>query len=238
MTRPAFILVHGGWHGSWCWQKLTPLLQAAGARVIAPDLPSMGADPTPAGKVTLDTWSDAVAALVQREPGSVLVGHSLAGAVISQVAERYPATIRHLVYLAAYLLPAGGSVAQAARADAGSLLAPNMIPVQRGLTCTLRGEVLRDAFYGDCSDQDFDDARARLSPQPLKPLAGTVEVTGQRFGSVPRAFIETSRDRAVSLEAQRLMQSRLPCAPVFTLDSDHSPFLSQPEALARILISI
>jgi hypothetical protein len=55
---------------------------------------------------------------------------------------------------------------------------------------------------------------------------------------VPRAYIETTRDRAVSLTAQRQMQTVLPCEPVFTLDADHSPFLSQPEALARILISI
>jgi hypothetical protein len=60
----------------------------------------------------------------------------------------------------------------------------------------------------------------------------------ERFGRVPRAYIETTRDRTISLAAQRAMQAALPCAPVFTLDTDHSAFLSQPEALARILISI
>jgi pimeloyl-ACP methyl ester carboxylesterase len=229
VTQPAFILVHGAWHGPWCWHKLSPLLEATGARVFAPDYST---------QATLESACDQVAEFVDRAPGSVLVGHSLGGAVISRVAERLPSRIRRLVYLAGYLLAPGGSVAQAARADVDSLLAPNMIPAERGVSCTLRREVLRDAFYGNCSEADFEFARERLTPQPLKLLVTALDVTGPGFGSVPRAYVETARDRAVSLEAQRRMQAQLPCAPVFTLDSDHSPFLSQPEPLARILISI
>ena len=229
MTQTTFILVHGAWHGAWCWHKLAPLLEAAGARVIAPDLST---------QATLESACDVVADHIARNPGSVVVGHSLGGAMISQVAERSPSSIRRLVYLAAYLLPAGASVAQAARADVDSLLTPNMIPVERGVSCTLRPAVLRDAFYGSCSDADFEYARQRLTPQPLKPLVTVLDVSERRFGSVPRAYIETARDRAVTLDAQRRMQARHPCAPVHTLDSDHSPFFSQPEPLARILISI
>jgi hypothetical protein len=113
-----------------------------------------------------------------------------------------------------------------------------MIPVKRGLTCALRAEVLREAFYGDCTDEDFDFARERLTPEPIRVLATPVRITPERFGRAPRAYVETLRDRAVTLQAQRRMQAALPCDPVFTLDSDHSPFLSHPEALARILISI
>jgi len=224
-----FILIPGAWHGAWCWHKLIPLLEQAGARVVAPDLPSLG---------TLDDWAALVAGMVERDPGCVLVGHSRAGAVISRVAELAPGAIRTLVYLSAYLLPPDHSVADEARRDAGSLVAPNMVPVKRGLTCTIRAEVLREAFYGECSDQDFEFARARLVPEPIRVLAAPVRVTQQNFGRVPRAYIETLRDRAVTLAAQRRMQSVLPCAPVFTLDTDHSPFLSQPGALGRILISI
>ena len=237
VTPTTFILIHGGWHGAWCWHKLVPLLEALGARVIAPDLPSMGADSTPASAVTLESWGRFVADIAIRAPGSVLVGHSLGGAVISRAAQLAAAQIRQLIYLSAYLLPAGASVASVARADAESLLAPNMIPSEPGVSCTLRPEVLREAFYGDCSDQDFDFARSRLSPQPLKPLATRLGTSGG-FENLPRVYVETTRDRAVSISAQRRMQAVLPCAPVFTLAADHSPFLSQPEALARILISI
>lgn len=238
VNSPTFILVHGAWHGAWCWQKLAPLLETRGARVLAPDMPSMGADATPAASVTLDSWAAKVAALVEAHPGCVLVGHSLGGAVASRAAELAPAPIRQLVYLSAYLLANGDSVAEIARADAGSRIPPSMIPAQRGLTCTLRADAWRETFYGNCTDEDADFAMSRLAPQPLKPLVTPMRISDAAFGRVPRAYIETTRDRAISLQAQRRMQAALPCAPVFTLESDHSPFLSQPEALARILISI
>jgi len=224
-----FVLIHGAWHGAWCWHKLAPLLEASGARVIAPDLASME---------SLDDCAARVTGIVEREPGVVLLGHSRGGAVASRVAELVPDAIRSLVYLSAYLLPDGGSVAEEARRDAGSLVVPNLVPVRRGLNCVIRDEVLRQTFYGECTDEDFEYARARLTPEPLRLLATPVRTTAGRFGRVPRAYIETLRDRAVTHAAQRRMQSVLPCDPVFTLDTDHSPFLSQPEALARILISI
>ncbi len=233
-----FILVHGAWHGAWCWQRLASLLEAHGARVIAPDLPSMGADTTPAEGITLDSWARFVAGLAEQEPGCRLVGHSRAGVIISRAAELAPRAIGDLVYLSAYLLRAGDSVAAEARRDTGSLIAANMIPSRSGVTCALRPEVLREAFYGDCTEEDFAAAAARLSPEPLKPLATPLKITDAAFGTVPRHYIETTRDRAVSLDAQRRMQASLPCATVATLDAGHSPFLSQPEALARILISI
>jgi pimeloyl-ACP methyl ester carboxylesterase len=224
------VLIHGAWHGAWCWRKVTPLLEAAGLRVIAPDLPSLGADITPPGVITLDYWAQFVADL--------LVGHSRGGIVISQAAERVPELIRKLAYLAGFLLPAGETLAAFANGIQDSLVPPNMIPAASGLTCVVRASVLREAFYGTCSDADFEYARARLTPEPLKPLVTPLQLTSERYGRVPRAYIQTTLDRAVTPAAQRHMLSALPCDPVPSIESDHSPFLSQPEALARILISI
>jgi pimeloyl-ACP methyl ester carboxylesterase len=229
VTSRTFVLIPGAWHGAWCWHKLAPLLERSGAKVLAPDLPSQG---------TLEDWAQLVAGIAQREAGCVLVGHSRGGAVISGAAELAPQAIGRLVYLSAYLLADGRSVAEEARGDAGSLIPSNMVAVKRGLTCAIRGEVLRETFYGECTPEDFEFARTRLTPEPLRVLAAPVRTTAERFGRVPRAYIETLRDRAVTHAAQRRMQASLPCDPVFTLDTDHSPFLSQPDALARILISI
>jgi len=229
VTVRNFVLIPGAWHGAWCWHKLTPLLLQAGAKVIAPELSSGG---------SFEEWAQSVAGIVDREPGCVLVGHSRGGAVISRAAELAPQPIGRLVYLSAYLLRDGQSVAEEARRDAGSLIPPNMVAVKRGLTCTIRTEVLRETFYGECTDEDFEYARTRISPEPLRALAAPLRITAARFGRVPRAYIQTLRDRAVTHAAQRRMQSELPCDRVFTLDTDHSPFFSQPEALARILISI
>src|SRR4051794_22012520 len=106
------LLIHGAWHGAWCWHKLAPLLEAAGARVLAPDLPSMGADSTPPGVITLDYWARFIADLIEQQDEPVtLVAHSRGGVIASRVAELVPDRLEKLVYVAAYLLPAGGTVA-------------------------------------------------------------------------------------------------------------------------------
>lgn len=234
-----FLLIHGAWHGAWCWHKLVPFLEATGARVIAPDLPSMGDDITPPDVVTLDYWARFVADLVAREPEPLtLVAHSRGGIVASQAAEFVPERVRRIVYVAAYLLPARATLAAEARHDAESLIPPNMIPAASGLTCTVRAEVIREAFYNRCNDEDAAYALARLTPEPLKPLVTPLELTPARYGRVPRAYVETTFDRVISPTAQRRMRVALPCDPVLTLETDHSPFLSQPETLARMLISI
>jgi pimeloyl-ACP methyl ester carboxylesterase len=110
-----------------------------------------------------------------------------------------------------------------------------MIPAMGGVTCNLRAEVVRSALFGQCTDADYEYALARMTPEPLKPLVTKLLVTAHRFGRVPRAYIECLQDRTVTLTAQRRMQAALPCEPVLTLDSDHSPFLSQPQELARLL---
>lgn len=196
----------------------------------------MGADNGDPREITLARWGRFLADIVgaARDP-VILVGHSRAGVVISETAELVPERISRLVYLSAYLLPAGRTMAAEARADAGSLIAPNMVPADSGVTCGLRAEVVREAFYGRCTDADAAWAMAQLRPEPLRPLVTSPRVTSAGFGRVPRAYIECTADRAVTLASQRRMQAALPCDPVFTLDTDHSPFISAPAALAEIL---
>jgi pimeloyl-ACP methyl ester carboxylesterase len=236
MPRHTFVLIAGAWHGAWCWAKVAPLLEAQGHRVVAPELPATGADPTDPALVTLGGWAQFIAGIVENQSEPVtLVGHSRGGIVISRVAELVPERLRRLVYLSAYLLPAGMTLAESARADAGSLVPANMIPAGGGHTCNLRTEVIREALFGQCTDADYEYALARMSPEPLKPLVTRLKVTTGRFGGVPRAYVECLQDRTVTLAAQRRMQAALPCEPVFTLDSDHSPFLSHPQELALLL---
>lgn len=199
----------------------------------------MGDDNGDPREVTLAAWARFVADVVGAAPDPViLAGHSRAGVVISEAAELVPERIARLVYLSAYLLPAGRTMAAEARADVGSLIAPNMVPADSGLTCILRPDVVREAFYGGCTDADAAWAMAQLRPEPLKPLVTSPRITAARFGRVPRAYIECTADRAVTHGSQRKMQSALACEPVFTLDTDHSPFISAPEALAEALVRL
>lgn len=236
MPQRTYVLIAGAWHGAWCWDKVAPLLEAQGHRVLTPELPATGNDHTDPATVTLESWARFVAGVVANEARPVtLVGHSRGGIVISRAAELIPERVSRLVYVTAYLLPAGVTLAGAARTDSASLVPPNMIPAESGITCTLRLDVIRQALFGQCSEADYQQALPRLTPEPLKPLVTPLKVTAQRFGSVPRTFIECLQDRTVTLAAQRHMQSELPCDPVLTLDSDHSPFLSHPQELAELL---
>lgn len=236
MQPRTFVLVPGAWHGAWCWVKVAPLLEALGHRVLTPELPGTGADRTDPASITLDGWAEFVARIVETEPEPVtLVGHSRGGVVISRAAELAPENLRRLVYLSAYLIPARGSLATTARTDVESLVPPNMIPAAGGVTCSLRREVIRPALFGHCTDEDYDFALAHMAPEPLKPLATKLELTAERFGRVPRVYVECLQDRTVTLAAQRRMQADLPCEQVVAIDSDHSPFLSHAPELALLL---
>jgi len=236
MNARTFVLVAGAWHGAWCWQKIVPLLEARGHRVWTPELPATGSDTSDPANVTLENWARFIVDAINAAPEpAILVGHSRGGIVISRAAEMIPERLRRLVYLTAYLLPAGATLAETARSDEESLVPPNMIPAASGVTCTLRDSVIRDALFGLCADEDYAFALTQMRPEPLKPLVTPLRVTEQRFGRVPRTYIECSQDRTITLAAQRRMHAVLPCDPVLTLASDHSPFLSQPAALAQLL---
>ena len=231
-----FILIHGGYHGGWCWEDLTPLLEAAGHCTLAPNLPGMAGEPTPFERVTLKLTADVVADLVraQKEP-VILVGHSLGGVTLSEVAERVPERIKGLVYLTAILLPNGVSVTD----RIPQLTAPmEVIPSPDGFSVNPNPKEAASIFYNTTDPMKAQRAIERLTPQPMTLINERLNLSDARFGRVKRAYIECKQDRALPLASQRLMQKELPCDPVVTLDTDHSPFLCAPDQTARALIQI
>ena len=234
-----FVLVHGAWHGAWCWYKIVPRLARAGHTVIAPDLPSLGRDRTPIAEVSLDRWADSIGAIVEatKEP-VVLVGHSRGGIVISAVAERLPDRIARLVYVTAFLLRDGETLLAVAATAETSRLVPALIMTPDQSAITVPDAALRDGFYGQCPDEDVTLARMMLMPEPAAPGATPVRVTPERFGRVPRAYIECVRDQAIPVELQRRMARDSACPVVASLDTDHSPFFSTPDALTAALLAL
>src|SRR5215471_8421479 len=123
-----YILVHGAWHGRWCWDQVVPLLRQAGHQVETLDLPGHGQDRTPILEVTLAAYTKRVCETLdaQAEP-VILVGHSMGGIVITQVAEERPEKIQTLVYLTAFLVQNGESVVQITQMNNDSLVGPNLV---------------------------------------------------------------------------------------------------------------
>ena len=234
-----YVLIHGGWHGSWCWEKVLPLLEREGHKVEVPDLPGNGRDKTPIPEISLQAYVDSVCRVLdaQSEP-VILMGHSIGGCIITQAAEYRPDKIKTLVYLAAHLLQNGESLLQVSGADTESLVLPNLIMAEDQSYATLRDEVIKDAFYGDCSNEDVARAKSLLTPQAIAPFATPINTTEENFGRVPRVYIECLRDRALSPSVQKKMYTTLPCKKVISMDTCHSPFLSAPEELVAYLTSL
>jgi pimeloyl-ACP methyl ester carboxylesterase len=235
-----FVLVHGAWHGAWCWYRIVPRLAQAGHTVLAPDLPSLGSDRTPIKDVTLAGWAESIGALIEAatEP-VVLVGHSRGGIVISSVAERLPERIARLVYVAAFLLRDGETLLSVAETVAAtSRIVSNLLTTPDQSAITVPDAALREGFYGQCPEEDVTLARMLLQPEAAAPSATAMHVTPERFGRVPRAYIECRRDQAIPIELQRRMARESDCPVAASLDTDHSPFFSTPEALVEELLRL
>ena len=228
-----FVLVHGGWHGAWCWDKITPLLEQSGHEVLSLDLPGHGEDETPAAEVTLQSYADRVVEALDAQPEPVvLVGHSLGGVAISQAAEQRPGRIEKLVYVCALLLPSGKSASDSTQEDSDSIIF-NDVEVQADLGRILIGEAgMKEALYHDCPEEDFEKARRLVSPQPMAPLGTPITVTEKNFGSVRRTYVSTTQDRVLSSALQEKMLTELPCEKVVSMATGHLPFYAAPEELA------
>ena len=232
-----FVLVHGAWHGAWCWYKVVPRLEQAGHRVVAPDLPSLGSDKTPISQVSLRLWTDRVCQVLDAESAPViLVGHSRGGIVISEAAEARPEKVQRLVYLCAFLLRDGESLIEVAQADSESQIRSHSTIAQERGQVTIHDEGIQDLFYGECGAEDVALARVLLQPEALAPLGTPIHTTEERFGPIPRVYIECLRDKAIGPASQKQMYSAVPCEQVLSMDTDHSPFFSAPDELVAYLL--
>jgi pimeloyl-ACP methyl ester carboxylesterase len=234
-----YVLVHGAWHGAWCWDKVIPLLEAEGHSVTAVDLPGHGDDATPLAGLTQAEYGRRVADAVEAagEP-VVLVGHSMGGMTVTQAAEYVPERIATLVYVCAFLPGPGDSLLTLADGDADARVLPNLEVDEEAGVCTVAEAARVECFYEECDPTNAAAEAAHLGPESLAAFATPVAVTEERAGSVRRIYLECARDRAISVAKQREMWAARPCERVETLDTDHSPFLSRPAELAAHLLAV
>ncbi len=234
-----FVLAHGAWHGAWCWDKLVPILRAGGAKVVTVDYPGHGEDHSTLAYQNTATYVAKVIEAIDREPGKViLVGHSMGGSIISNVAENRPQKVQSLVYLAAALLKDGQNFndVNAAPVDLYSNEGFTILAEDRQ-SVTVKPSAV-PMFYNGCSAEDIEFARAHLGGEAIAALAGRVHITDQNYGTVPRFYIKTLQDLAIAPALQDKMLAAMPVRKVYSLHTGHSPFLSEPEELASILFAI
>jgi pimeloyl-ACP methyl ester carboxylesterase len=247
---------------------LTLDLPGAGVNAIAPtslglrpfDPAAFAAERSPIAGVTQEQRTQAVVALVKKAASLgdgkvILVGHSAGGMTISAVAEQVPDLLLAVVYLAGFMVPNGlPLLAMLQHESLSSALAPGLFvgdPVAIGATRIHAGStdeayrsLLKASFYADVPEADFARMASQLHCDESNAGAlAPSEITPGRFGTVPRHYIRCTQDRAIPLRGQDHMIATVDRAiggrtTTHTLESSHSPFLSQPATLSKILIDV
>ncbi|RQW42921.1 alpha/beta fold hydrolase [Novosphingobium sp. LASN5T] len=238
-----FVLIHGSWHGGWCFDPVAEILRARGHAVLAPTLPGMGGTAEELAAVTLAGWADFALEHCRRlraETGEpvVLAGHSRGGLVVSTAAERDPRAMDALVYICAMMLPDGLSRAEFKKLEGPNPAFDTIISPVHGGVGTVVDPAAAGAVFAQVSPPDLVAAvLPRLIAEPHGPRSEKLALTPERWGSLPRTYVECTQDRTIPIDSQRKMQQFSPGARVVTLDADHSPYLSRPVELADALES-
>jgi pimeloyl-ACP methyl ester carboxylesterase len=217
------------------------LLIAEGHTVIMPDLPGHGRNTTPIKKITLNLYSIYISQLLDNiENNVVLIGHSMGGMVISQVAEQRPEKISQMVYLSAYLPKNGQSVFDLMAINRDGLEGPQT-EIEKAMelsadkrTCMIHADKIIDLFFEKSTPSTQQLALQDFSRQATLPLAARVSLSQENFGSVNKTYISCLNDCVIPVSQQRQMFSQQSCDVLVELDSDHSPFYSCPEKLAEM----
>lgn len=270
------VLVHGFWHGGWCWSLVTERLAAQGVLSAAIDLDGHGlksrdpharwarpfdavafaAEPSPVAAVTA---SSAAATLVEqiRAIGGglpcLVVAHSMGGVVATAAAELAPELIAGLVYVSAFAPVSGLPAASylTSPENAGEVMTSLFVgdPAVTGALRLDTGDAsrhaaLRETFYGDVDNAAAAAAIALFSSDgPVGILGETLAVTTRRYGSVPHTYVVCTRDKVIPVALQRRFIKEIDAvsaAPttVVEFSTSHSPFLSEPTALADVIAPV
>jgi pimeloyl-ACP methyl ester carboxylesterase len=221
------VLIHGGLHGSWCWDRLVPLLNND---TLAVDLPGRGGQPKDAPLITLDDWADHTLAEMAPFTGQpiVLVGHSLGGITLTEVARRMATPPSALVFISCLVPQEGRNAAETIAGDAWPLIFD-----QSGDFAIPPRESVRQSLCNDMNEADTNDVLSRLLPEPPGPFLAPI--TRRGLPDIPRVYIRPRFDMGVTPEKQSQMIENLGGAHDVWIDSGHNVMWSNPTGLADII---
>ncbi len=235
--KQTYVLVHGAWQAPYVWDLVSSDLIKKGNEVIVVELPGHGDDMTPTHTLTLDVYRDKVIDAISKTEGQViLVGHSMGGMVVTAVAESIPAKISKLVYIGAFVPTSGQALVNIS--DPESQLGPSLIPSADHLTLNVNAENLTYLFINDGTAADKEKVVANYRPEPAIPFTTPVTLTNENFGAVAKVYIKTLQDIVISPGLQDQMIASAGITTVYSVNTSHSPFLSQPHEVSKLLLKI
>jgi pimeloyl-ACP methyl ester carboxylesterase len=233
MNSKVFVLVHGVWHGGWCWSRVADILKSRGHRVTAPTHTGLGErSHLLSTDITLQTFVDDIIQHMKFEDLSevVLVGHSFGGAPITGVADRVPDRIAKLIYLDAIMLNSGETwfdllpedlakdrAALAERSSGGLSLPP--APAQS---------------FGVSRPEDVAFLEPRLTPHPFRTFTTALSLDNPIGNGLPATYIECSQP-AYPPAKVALERARRHGWPVAQIRTGHDAMVTAPKGLANLL---
>ncbi len=234
--RSPLICIHGAWHGAWCWKYLTPMLETAGIQVIAPDLPGHTGD---VSQMSLENYRQAIEEIIDAQVTPVtLLGHSLAGLTLTELANRHPTKIKQLIYLAAFIPKDNECLMDCVQAhNMPKNLAIEIVESQPGKIMRLRPQYAKESFYASCSAQDVEFAFSQVCDQAMNTFTTPIHYDLNRIAKIPKSYVLCTEDVAIAAPVQQAMAACVD-AQIYKLKADHSPFFSKAPELSGLIEKI
>lgn len=228
-----FVLVHGAWHGAWCWRRILPGLHEAGHRAFAVSLTGTGERAhLLSSAIRLSTHIDDVAAVVEAEElkGAILVGHSYAGMVITGVADRLADRLAHLVYLDASVPLSGESWS--------SPHPPHVQEARRKVIAETGAIPPADPALFGLSGDDAAWVARRQRPHPGGVYDDPLVFDTARVAALPRCFIDCTAPALETIAPSRQRARTQPGWRYIEIATGHDPMISAPGQMLESLFSL
>jgi len=236
-TAQTFVLVHGAWHGGWCWSRVADRLRTAGHQVFTPTQTGLGERKHLLSKdITLDTFTKDIVNVIEAEELSniILVGHSFGGLAISGTADAMPDRIRHLVYLDSLMVEGGKSPFDS--------LPPDIVAARRKAAEETSGGLSLPApppsAFGVSDAKDTDWVKRRLTPHPLGTYTSTLNIKGPVGDNLPRTYIHCTTPSYAALQGSRNWVKAQQGWRWAEIATGHDAMVMAPDELARMLIGV
>jgi pimeloyl-ACP methyl ester carboxylesterase len=236
VERRTFVLVHGGGHGGWCWQRMARILRDEGHDVYTPTLTGFG-ERAHLVAADFETFVTDIANVIAFEDlhDVVLAGHSMGGVIIPRVAEALPSRIASVVWVAAVVANDGESLIEAVPQSPWIAKAVTLGPDG---TAHTDPESILDANIHDGTPEDRAFVRDRHLPYPPHALVERGRLSAFFELGLPTGYVVALQDRTIEPHIARRFADRLPGCRRAEVDAGHDCMITQPAATAAAIAAV